>query len=130
MNRPFARFALAALAALAFTASDAQDPPIKRTLLQRVDLGDGREAILGMAEIAPGGATGRHTHFGVETGYVAQGDTTLEIEGQGTRTLKAGDSYAIPAGRVHNARNDGKSPARVIATYIVDKDKPLATAVP
>jgi len=107
----------------------AQVPAIKRTLLQRSDLGDGREAILGMAEIPPGGSTGRHTHFGVETGYVMEGTATFEIDGEPPRAMKAGDSYTIPAGRIHNAIATG-SGTKVIATYIVDKDKPLATPAP
>lgn len=127
MTRAFALGVLALAASLSLTA---QDSPIKRTLLQRMDVGEGREAILGLAEIAPGGATGRHTHFGVETGYVLDGVTTLEVDGETPRQLKAGDSYKIPAGRVHNARNEGKAAAKVLATYVVDKDKPLATVVP
>jgi len=110
-------------------ASQAQAPAIKRTLLQRADLGDGREAIVGIAEISAGGATGRHTHFGTEIGYVMDGVTTLEVDGEPTRTLKAGDSYTIPAGRIHNATATGGT-AKVIATYVVDKDKPLATVAP
>ena len=110
-------------------ASHADAPAIKRTLLQRADLGDGREAIVGIAEIASGGATGRHTHFGTEIGYVLEGTSTLEIDGEPARTLKAGDSYTIPPGRVHNATATGGT-AKVIATYVVDKDKPLATVVP
>ena len=123
-------FIVASLAlAAAFGTSLAQAPAIKRTLLQRADLGDGREAIVGIAEISAGGATGRHTHFGTEIGYVIEGTTILEIEGQATRTLKAGDSYTIPAGRVHDAKA-GEQTAKVIATYVVDKDKPLATPAP
>ena len=114
---------------LVAVASQAQAPAIKRTLLQRADLGDGREAIVGIAEISAGGATGRHTHFGTEIGYVMEGITTLEVQGEPTKTLKAGDSYTIPAGRVHNATATGGA-TKVIATYVVDKDKPLATVVP
>jgi len=122
------RTALLAVALLAL-ASQAQGPAIKRTLLQRADLGDGREAIVGIAEISSGGSTGRHTHFGTEIGYVLEGTTTLEVDGEPPRTMKAGDSYTIPAGRVHNATATGGT-TKVIATYVVDKDKPLATAVP
>src|SRR4051812_27534098 len=98
-----------ALAATFFVlqSAEAQAPAIKRTLLQRSDLGDGREAILGMAEIPAGDQTGRHTHFGTEVGYVLDGTTSLEIDGEAARTLKAGDSYTIPAGRVHNAKAAG-----------------------
>ena len=114
---------------LCAAASQAQAPAITRTVLQRADLGDGREAIVGIAQIASGGATGRHTHFGTEIGYVLEGTTTLEVDGEAPRTLKAGDSYTIAAGRVHNATATGGA-TKVIATYVVDKDKPLATAVP
>jgi quercetin dioxygenase-like cupin family protein len=123
------RFAAAILAACTGLAlvSQAQAPGIKRTLLQRADVGDNRELILGMAEIAPGGATGRHTHFGVETGYVVEGGTSLDIEGETPKLLKAGDSYMIPAGKVHDAKAIGDGPSRVLATYVVEKGKPLAT---
>ena len=119
---------LAAIVLASFAAA-AQAPTIKRTLLQRADLNDGREAIVGHAEIPGGGSTGRPTHFGIEIGYVMEGTSTLEVEGMPTRTLKAGDSYVIPAGRVHNAAATGGT-AKVIATYLVDKDKPLATPAP
>lgn len=124
---------LLATAIVAFTAAvDAQTPApaIKRTLMQRFDIAPDREVVLGMAEIPPGLAAGRHTHFGIETGYVAEGSTSLEIEGETPRLLKAGDSYVIPAGKIHDAKTVGDKPVRVIATYIVDKGKPLATPAP
>lgn len=116
----------AACAGVALVA-EAQAPGIKRTLLQRVDVGDNREVILGLAEISPGGSTGRHTHFGVETGYVVEGTTSLEIEGEVPRLLKAGDSYQIAAGKVHDAKAVGDGASKVLATYVVEKGKPLAT---
>lgn len=124
---------LLATAIVAFTAAvDAQTPApaIKRTLMQRFDIAPDREVVLGMAEIPPGLAAGRHTHFGIETGYVAEGSASLEIEGETPRLLKAGDSYVIPAGKIHDAKTVGDKPVRVIATYIVDKGKPLATPAP
>ena len=122
---------LVVLCAILFAAGApmAQAPLIKRTLLQRVDLGDGREAIMGLAEIGPGGSTGRHTHFGTEMSYVLEGTTLLEVEGEPARTVKAGESFTIPAGKIHNATASGGA-AKVVATYLVDKDKPLATPVP
>jgi quercetin dioxygenase-like cupin family protein len=119
--------ALGVAVLLAVTASVAQAPGIKRTLLQRTDVGNNMEVILGLAEIAPGGATGRHTHFGVESGYVIEGSASFEIEGETPKLLKAGDSYTIPAGAVHDAKQVGDAPTRVIATYVVEKGKPLAT---
>ena len=105
----------------------AAPPGIKRTILQRTPSEDGRfEIVLGMAEIAPGGATGRHSHPGVETGMVLEGSTSIEIDGEAPRVLKAGESYAIPTGKVHNATAVGGTPTKVLATYVVEKGKPLA----
>ncbi len=116
----------------ASSASQAVIPAggIKRTILQRFDIEGGREVIVGLAEIAPGASAGRHSHPGVETGYVIEGSATLEIDGEPTRLMKAGESYLIPAGKVHDARAVGSGAARVIATYVVEKGKPLSTPAP
>jgi quercetin dioxygenase-like cupin family protein len=121
---------LVTLAAFGTVSALAQAPGIKRTLLQRSDVSADREVILGHAEIAPGSAAGRHTHFGVEAGYVLEGTTSLEIEGETPKLLKRGDSYLIPAGKVHDAKTVGDVPAKVLATYVVEKGKPLATPAP
>ena len=120
------------LAACSSIISTPTPPPasgIQRTILQRTDLEGGREAILGLAVIAPGVAAGKHTHPGVETGYVIEGTASLEIEGQEPKIIRAGDSYLIPAGKVHDAKTVGSSPVKVLATYIVEKGKPVATPV-
>ena len=120
--------AAACLAALVgATATIAQAPGIKRTLLQRVDIGNNMEVILGIAEIAPGGSTGRHTHFGTEIGYTLEGSASLEIEGETPKLLKAGESYNIGSGKIHDAKVVGDAPAKVLAVYVVEKGKPLAT---
>jgi mannose-6-phosphate isomerase-like protein (cupin superfamily) len=75
----------------------------------------------------PGGSTGRHTHFGTETGYTLEGSASLEIEGETPKLLKAGESYVIGAGKVHDAKVVGDAPAKVLAVYVVEKGKPLAT---
>ena len=110
----------------------AQAPAIKRTLLQRGDVpAEGaREVVLGLAEIAAGGAAGRHSHNGPETGFVLEGLTLLEIDGEAPKMLKAGDSYFIPAGKIHDAKAHGGGPAKVLATYVVEKGKPLAIPAP
>lgn len=123
------KLALGIAALVVAGTSIAQAPGIKRTILQRSDVGNNMEVIVGSAEIAAGGSTGRHTHFGVEVGYVLSGTSLLEIEGEAPKNLKAGDSYTIPAGKVHNATaKDGE--AKVLATYVVEKGKPLATPAP
>jgi quercetin dioxygenase-like cupin family protein len=110
----------------------AQAPGIKRTLLQKGDvpLEGAREVVLGLAEIAPGGAAGRHWHNGPETGYVLEGATLLEIDGEAPRTLKAGDSYFVPAGKIHDAKAHAGVAAKVLATYVVERGKPLAIPAP
>jgi quercetin dioxygenase-like cupin family protein len=130
-------FAAVGLAGYGFgvlTAEDlhAQQAGIKRTILQKAELADvaTKESVLGMAEIAPGAAAGRHTHFGYEMGYIVEGTAVLEVEGEAPVTLKAGDSYTIPAGKKHDAKNSSNAPVKVIAVYIVDRGKPLATAAP
>jgi quercetin dioxygenase-like cupin family protein len=119
--------ALALAAALASGATLAQAPGVKRTLLQRIDIGNNQELIMGIAEIAPGGSVGRHTHFGFETGYVLAGAASFEVEGEAVRALKDGDSYVVGNGKVHDAKTVGDVPAKVLAVYVVEKGKPLAT---
>ena len=107
----------------------AQQPAFKRTLLQQVDLSiAGREAVTARAEFPAGASVGRHTHFGEEIGYVLDGTMEVEIDGV-SKTIKAGEAFAVPAGKPHNATNAGPGPAAIIATYLVEKGKPLATPV-
>lgn len=104
-----------------------QAPPIKRTPLQKFDVpGTSYETVIGLAEIAPNVSVGRHTHPGPESGYVLEGDFTLLVEGRPPLALKAGESYQVPSGAVHDARSGDKG-AKVIATYVVEKGKPLAS---
>jgi len=107
----------------------AQQSGIKRTPLQKVDFPDGYNVITAIAEVPAGGASGRHTHPGVETGYVLDGELELDVDGQAPVIVKAGESYQIPAGAVHNAKA-GDKPFKVLGIYIVDKTKPLATPAP
>jgi quercetin dioxygenase-like cupin family protein len=106
-------------------------PPIKRTLLQKVDVpgGGGYETITGIAEISPNVNIGRHTHFGPETGYLIDGDMVLLVDGKPPLTLKMGDSYQVPPGATHDARA-GEKGAKVLAVYVVEKGKALATPAP
>jgi quercetin dioxygenase-like cupin family protein len=108
----------------------AQQPGFKRTVLQQGNLSvPGREVVTAVAEFQAGATVGRHTHPGEEAGYVLEGTIVLEQEGKPSVTLGAGQTFLIPAGAVHNATNNGSAQARVLATYIVEKGKPLATPV-
>jgi len=118
--------AIAALAATALVY--AQQAGFTRHMLQDQNLGLAeRHAVQVVAEFAPGVAAGRHTHPGEELGYVLEGTLQLEVAGQPPRTLKAGDAFFIPSGTVHDGKNIGGGPAKVLATYIVEKGKPVAS---
>ena len=117
-------------AALAAGVLNAQAPGFKRIEVQDRDLSiPGRHAVQAKAEFDPGGAIGRHTHPGEELSIVLEGTLVLEVDGQAPRTLKAGESFFIPAGVVHAGKNAGSGKAVVFATYIVEKGKPVATMV-
>jgi quercetin dioxygenase-like cupin family protein len=109
----------------------AQQPAFKRTVLQQGDLSvAGHEAVMARADIPPGVGVGRHTHPGEEISYVLEGQILLEVAGKPAATLKAGQVFLVPAGTVHNATNNGSGSAAVIATYVVEKGKPLSTPAP
>jgi quercetin dioxygenase-like cupin family protein len=111
-------------------AQQAPAQNIKRTPLQKFDVpGTNYETVIGMAEIVPNVNIGRHTHPGPESGYMLEGEMTLLVEGQPPLALKTGESYKIPPGAVHDART-GEKGAKLIATYVVEKGKPLATPAP
>jgi quercetin dioxygenase-like cupin family protein len=110
--------------------AQAQQPGITRTDLQRHDLSaPGREAVQVRVDLAPGVAFGKHTHPGEEIIYVLEGSLEYQIEGKPPITLKAGDVLFIPAGTIHAARNVGSGTGSELATYIVEKGKPLLTLV-
>lgn len=77
-----------------------------------------------------GGGSGWHTHPGAEIAYLLEGEMTLERAGQPTRTLRAGESFMVPRGLAHNGANIGKVPARLVITYVTDKDVPVRSPVP
>ncbi|SRR5579883_866203 len=129
-RRGFATCALCAATGLAAAAAQAQSaatPGLKRSILQRTDgPAPGYETLVVAIEIEPGAVVARHTHPGVESSYVIEGETELSVEGQATRTVSAGQSFQIPTGVPHSAKNSDK-PARLAAVYVVEKGKPLAS---
>ncbi len=109
----------------------AQNPGLQRTLVGRADVSvPGREAVVARVEVAPGAKAGRHTHPGDEISYVLEGEATLLVDGQPPRIIKAGESFVVPAGVVHDAHNDGSVPTRLVGVYVVEKGKPLASPAP
>jgi quercetin dioxygenase-like cupin family protein len=115
---------------LALHVALSQQPGIKRTDLQRHDLSaPGREVIQVRVELAPGVLFPRHSHPGEEIAYVLEGSLEYQLEGKPPVTLNADDVLFIPAGTVHAAKNAGSGNGAELATYVVEKGKPLVTLV-
>ena len=115
---------------LALDVALAQQPGVKRTDLQQHDLGvPGREVVQVRVDIAPGVLAPNHSHPGEEIVYVIEGLLEYQIEGRPPVTLRAGEVLFIPAGTIHSAKNVGSVNAAELATYIVEKGKPLVTLV-
>ena len=111
---------------LALHAAQVQQPGIKRTDLQRHDLSaPGREVVQVRVELAPGVSFPKHTHPGEEIIYVLEGTWEYTVEGNPPVTLKAGEVLFIPAGTIHSAKNVGSGNGAELATYVVEKAKPL-----
>lgn len=125
--RLIAAAALIVGSGVALHATLAQQPAgIKRTDVLRHDLNvPGREVIQVRVDFAPGVAFGRHSHPGVEVAYVIEGTLEYVIDGKPPVTLKAGEGLFIPAGAIHSAKNVGTVNAAELATYLVEKNKPL-----
>lgn len=106
----------------------AQQAGFTRVALQDQDISiAGQHAVQARAEFQPGVASGRHTHPGEELGYVLEGQVEIAIDGKPKVTLKAGESFFIPAGLVHEGKNIGSTVAKILATYVVEKGKPVST---
>ena len=103
-----------------------QVPGLTRTDLQQEDLSiPGREMIQNRVEISPDAPAIRHWHPGEEIIYVLEGTLEYEIDGEEPMTISAGEALTVPAERVHSVRNVGDGNAAELATYIVEKGKPL-----
>jgi quercetin dioxygenase-like cupin family protein len=115
---------------LVLDVAQAQQPGVKRTDLQQHDLSiPGREVVQVRVDIAPGVLAPNHSHPGEEIVYVIEGLLEYQIEGRPPVTLRAGEVLFIPAGTTHSAKNVGSVNAAELATYIVEKGKPLVTLV-
>jgi quercetin dioxygenase-like cupin family protein len=111
-------------------SAQAPAPAVVRTVLLQHDLAiPGYSTALVSVEIPVGGREGRHTHPGLLIAHVESGAVTLDYEGNPTTTYKAGDSFVVEAGKIHEGINNGTVPVKLLATFVVEKGKPLTTAV-
>jgi quercetin dioxygenase-like cupin family protein len=115
---------------LALHAAQVQQPGIKRTDLLRQDLSvPGREIVQVRVDFAPGVVAPKHRHPGEEIVYAIEGLLEYRLEGKPPVTLKAGEVLFIPAGTIHEVKNVGSGNGAELATYIVEKGKPLVVMV-
>lgn len=128
-NQNFRLYAIAILGYIALslpTTTQAQQKGIKRTDLQRHDLSiSGRETVQARIDFDAHTAFGKHSHPGEEIIYVLEGVLEYQVEDQKTIVLKAGEVLFIPEGQVHSAKNNSNAKASELATYIVEKGKPI-----
>lgn len=121
---------LVVASSLAVHVALSQQQGIKRTDLQRHDINvPGREVVQVRVDLAPGVSFPKHTHPGEEIIYVLEGSLEYQVEGKPPVTLKAGDVLFIPAGKIHAAKNVGSGNGSELATYVVEKGKPLVVMV-
>jgi quercetin dioxygenase-like cupin family protein len=133
-RRNFSACAICAIAGFAatgvITEAQAQAAGLKRTVLQKTEVPNTNYVtILAMVEIDAGASVARHTHPGVESTYVVEGGLELSVKGEPVKAVKPGDGFQVPPETPHAARN-GDKPTKLIVTFVVDKDKPLASPAP
>jgi quercetin dioxygenase-like cupin family protein len=110
------------------TPTDALAGNLKRTELQHSGFSvPGREIVQVLTEIPAGVESGWHMHPGEEVGYILAGTVKMEIQGQPTLTLHAGDPFLMPPRTPHNALDLGPDTGQMLSTYIVEVGQPLAT---
>ena len=120
--------AVALLVGLAARAVVAQQPAVERRVLLQQDVTiPGYQNVLVAVTIPVGGREGRHTHPGTAVVHVMEGALTLDHDGRPTTTYKTGETFSVDAGKVHEGINKGSSPVRAIASFVVEKGKPLTT---
>ena len=128
-RRLFANCAICAIVAAPGVAN-AQTPGLTRKVLSSTDMPGGKlVCVEAIAEIDPGFMVARHTHPGIESSYILEGEVTLMVAGQPDRAIKAGDHFQVPAEVPHAAKNGAKK-TKILAVYTVEKDKPLASPAP
>jgi quercetin dioxygenase-like cupin family protein len=131
-RRGFAACGLCAALGLTASKVEAQSGAaptggVTRHILQRTDIPSGPyEAVLVMAEIAAGATVDWHTHPGVESAYVMEGEGELSVRSQPDKQLKVAEGFQVPAETPHRLRN-GNRPMKLAITYTVEKGKPLAS---
>lgn len=121
-----------ALGVIGTQVLNAQQAPMKRTVLIKTDLAgiEGKEAVLALVEFAPGAATDPHYHPGEELAYLLEGSISFEAQGKPPITFKPGDTFHQPPKQVHRVKNfSATTPAKALTFTIADKGQPATVPV-
>ena len=113
-----------AVGGIAGQALNAQQEPVKATVLLKTDLAgiEGKEALVVLVEHAPGTTAGKHYHPGHEFAYILKGSAILEPEGKPPATVHSGEVIYFPPKQVHDAKNASKTaPLKVLVFQVNEK---------
>ena len=66
----------------------------------------------------PDEETGPHTHPYPTYGYMLEGELTVTYPGGVEKVYRAGDAFMEAVNTVHNGRNSGTEPARVLVVFM------------
>jgi quercetin dioxygenase-like cupin family protein len=79
---------------------------------------EGQAEISGVIiDIAPGGETGWHLHPAPSFGMVLEGSLDVSLKDGKTKHLEKGDSMVEVVNTLHNGRNNGTTPLKLVIFY-------------
>lgn len=79
----------------------------------------GKAEVTGMVvEIAPGGETGWHMHPVPSFAMVLEGELELRLKSGVVKRLQAGEALAEVVNTIHNGRNVGRVPVKLVVFYM------------
>ena len=119
-----------ALFLVATTAWVSAQESFVRAQLEKSEYPTGYETHIMLVTSAPGALLPRHTHPGLEMSYVVEGELTVTIEGKADLVVKAGSSFSVPPGVAHSAKNTALIPTKVLATFVIERGRPVASPAP
>lgn len=116
----------------AHTFADTQPQQVTAGTILESDLKGGvmEQAVVQVYQFPPGAALPWHIHPDAhEVAYILDGALTLEVEGQGTRLLKAGEAVHVQPNSIHRGLADPGQGVKLVAVRFKPKNQPLVTLI-
>jgi quercetin dioxygenase-like cupin family protein len=110
----------------------AQPAQLSTKLVYRTDLKNlpGQEVLVYASDWPSGFRLPLHAHpEGHEFVYVVEGEQTFEIEGVGTKVVKAGEVIYTTPNTPHFGRNATDRLSKTVVFRVKDKDKPITVEI-